>query len=293
MMPRPTFRAVAAATALVLAACAGTGDLEELQKTEATGSPFSMALTDEYRTFATREADVEYDWPDQKLFARKGLKAAKGEEPASEEVRDWGIDDAEAAAMQDARGRLVTALDGGGRANHPAEAAKAQARFDCWVEQQEEAWQTEDIAACKGEFETALAALDDVMTTAAAPEPEDTPLETAARPQPAPQSFRIQFEFDSAGLDAAAMTEIRNAAAASADYDGAVVTVVGYTDRAGDSAYNRTLSKARANAVAASLREGNIAGAVVVRFEGEANPEVATADGVKEPRNRRVTIEVR
>jgi len=292
-MPRPTFRVVAAATALVVAACAGTGDLEDLQKAEATGSPFSKALTEEYRTFATREADVEYDWPDQKLFARKGLEAAKGAEPAPEEVRDWRIDEAEIAAMQDARTRLVTALDGGGRANHPAEAAKAQARFDCWVEQQEEAWQAEDIAACKGDFETALAELDDVMMTAAAPEPEDTPLEPAARPEPAPQSFRVQFDFDSADLDAAALAEIRNAVSASSDYDGAVVTVIGYTDRAGDATYNQMLSKARADAVAAGLREERIAGAVVVRFEGEANPEVATADGVKEPRNRRVTIELR
>ncbi len=292
-MPHTFPRIFAVATALFVAACAGTGDLEELQKTEATGTPFSKALSDEYRTFATREADVEYDWLDQKLFALKGLKAAKGEEPPPEELREWGIDDAEVAEMQEARSRLVTALDGGGRMNHPAEAAKAQARFDCWVEQQEEAWQTDDIAACKGEFESALATLDDVMVTAATPEPEDQPLETASRPQPAAKAFRIQFEFDSADLDAAAIADIRNAVAASGDYDSAEVTVVGHTDRSGASTYNMSLSKARAEAVAARLRAANVAGTVVVRFEGEANPEVATADGVKEPRNRRVIIEVR
>jgi len=289
-MPRSLPRVVAAATALIATACAGTGDLEELQETEATGNAFSQALTDEYRTFATREADVEYDWPDQKLFARKGLQAAKGEDVPPEEVPAWDIDEAALADLEDARGRLIAALDAGGRANHPAEAATAQARFDCWVEQQEEAWQTDDIAACKAEFETALAALDDAMTVAEEPTPDETPLETAAQPDPEPRAFRIQFDFDSAVLDAAALEEIRNAAGAA---DGAEVTVVGYADRSGAADYNRTLSKARADAVAAQLRQLRPQGALTVRFEGEANPEVPTADGVKEPRNRRVTVEVR
>ncbi len=288
-MARSASRVVATATALLVVACAGTGDLEELQQTEATGSAFSKALTAEYTAFATREADVEYDWPDQKFFARKGLRAAKGEEPAPEEVRDWDIDEPEVSEIQDARTRLVTALDDGGRANHPAEAAKAQARFDCWVEQQEEAWQAADIAACKGEFETALAELDEVMTARAEPEP----LQPAARPEPAPQSFRIQFQFDSADLDAAALEKIGDVVAASAEYQDAVVTVVGFADRSGDAGYNQSLSKSRADAVAAKLSEAKIKGAVLVQFQGEANPEVPTADGVKEPRNRRVTIEVR
>lgn len=291
-MRRNTLRAVAVATAIGVAACSSTSDLEELQQAQATGSDFSKALTEEYRTFATREADVEYDWPDQQFFARKGLKAAAGEEPAPEEIRDWDIADPEVAEIEAGRQKLLAALDAGGRTNHPAEAARAQAKFDCWVEQQEEAWQTNDIAACKAGFETALAALDDVMAEKAPPAPE-MPLEPAARAEPDPQAFRIQFGFDSVDLDDAALSEIRKAVVAASDYDGAVVTVIGYTDRAGEAAYNEILSRSRAEAVAAKLRDERIAGALLIRFEGEANPEVPTPDGVREARNRRVTIEIR
>jgi outer membrane protein OmpA-like peptidoglycan-associated protein len=70
--------------------------------------------------------------------------------------------------------------------------------------------------------------------------------------------------------------------------------VNGYTDRSGAPQFNEALSIRRANAVAAELlRRGVPRNEIVTRGFGEANPLVPTADGVREPQNRRVEIILR
>jgi len=69
------------------------------------------------------------------------------------------------------------------------------------------------------------------------------------------------------------------------------MVVVGHTDTSGSDAYNDPLSRRRAEAVRDGLASAGVdTGAVEMDWKGKHDPEVATADGVKEPRNRRVTI---
>ena len=69
------------------------------------------------------------------------------------------------------------------------------------------------------------------------------------------------------------------------------IGVTGHTDRAGSDAYNMALSLRRANAVKDQLvREGIPAAGITVVGRGESQPLVPTADGVREPQNRRVEI---
>lgn len=64
-----------------------------------------------------------------------------------------------------------------------------------------------------------------------------------------------------------------------------------HADRSGPSAYNRRLSRLRAEVVAAELmRHGVRAEQITFRAFGEARPLVPTRDGVAEPQNRRVEI---
>lgn len=71
-------------------------------------------------------------------------------------------------------------------------------------------------------------------------------------------------------------------------------SIIGHSDRVGDNNTNKGISLARAESVANVLKSIGLAGNCLdVRYYGENDPVVATADEVAEPKNRRVEIEVR
>jgi len=103
----------------------------------------------------------------------------------------------------------------------------------------------------------------------------------------------VFFDFDSATPPADAQGTIQFVTnnAATCNWQG--VSVVGHADRSGSDAYNQRLSQQRADAVADLLAAGGIPrSALAVSAKGESQPRVPTADGVREPQNRRVEIAV-
>jgi opacity protein-like surface antigen len=119
------------------------------------------------------------------------------------------------------------------------------------------------------------------------------PAEAAPPPPPPPTtvSFMVFFDWDRSNLSAQALNTIRQAAAAYKTKGNARITATGHTDKSGPENYNMALSLRRANAVKDALvREGVPATAISVVGRGEAQPLVQTADGVREPQNRRVEI---
>ena len=71
------------------------------------------------------------------------------------------------------------------------------------------------------------------------------------------------------------------------------VIVVGHTDSSGSDAYNARLSERRAKAVADSLVGLGLGqDKLQVDWKGETQLAVPTGDGVKEPLNRRSTIDI-
>jgi outer membrane protein OmpA-like peptidoglycan-associated protein len=71
------------------------------------------------------------------------------------------------------------------------------------------------------------------------------------------------------------------------------VVVVGHTDTSGSAAYNVRLSERRAKAVADALVGGGVPQtALSVDWKGETQPAVDTGPNVKEPLNRRSTIDI-
>ena len=119
---------------------------------------------------------------------------------------------------------------------------------------------------------------------------------TAAPPPPAAppvqsNSFMVFFDWDRSNLSAQAMSTIQQAANAFKTRGNARITATGHADRSGPENYNMALSLRRANAVKDALvREGVPATAISVVGRGESQPLVQTADGVREPQNRRVEI---
>ena len=112
----------------------------------------------------------------------------------------------------------------------------------------------------------------------------------AATPVAAARTFLVFFDWSSADLTDRARQIIGEAATAR----GTGVTrieVSGFADRSGPAEYNMRLSVRRADAVAAELvRRGVPRNEIVTRGFGEENNLVPTADGVREPQNRRVEI---
>lgn len=128
-----------------------------------------------------------------------------------------------------------------------------------------------------------------------APPPAPPPAPTAAPPPPAPpgiqRSFLVFFDFDRSNITNEADRVIREAASNARRGSVSRINVTGHADRAGSDKYNFALSMRRADAVKAVLiREGIPANQIAIVARGEAQPLVPTADGVREPQNRRVEI---
>jgi outer membrane protein OmpA-like peptidoglycan-associated protein len=123
------------------------------------------------------------------------------------------------------------------------------------------------------------------------PEPTQAPPPPPPADAGSPSEFIIFFGHNKAELTPAAMDVIREAASAAKENGIANVKLIGHADRSGSDKYNQALSLRRANAVKGALvREGVSESTIAVDGRGESEPLVPTADGVREPQNRRVNI---
>ena len=124
------------------------------------------------------------------------------------------------------------------------------------------------------------------VTPAVAAPPAPPPAVVA----PSKQMFIVFFEFDKSSLTPDGRKVVDGAAAAFKRGKSGIA-IAGYTDLAGTQQYNLALSKRRADAVKTALiRDGVPALAIDESWHGKDNPRVPTADGVREPQNRRVEI---
>jgi OOP family OmpA-OmpF porin len=258
----------------LLAGCAS--NIKQMEEVQATGgTPFTQALTEEYRSFVAHEKD-ERDWTAADYFAIKGLAAAGGQVVLPEEVGDVGEHQ---HALTDGRARLMAALDGGARDSNPQVAARAQRAFDCWNhEAEEDNWYesiTDDhVKPCRDEFEAAMAQLQPPM-----------------QPSVNPNEYIVLFDFDKSNINKAGQAVLNQVLADAAKAGGVKISATGHADRSGSEDYNMALSLRRADSVREALIAAGVsADAITVAGRGESEPAVPTADGVKVQANRRVVI---
>jgi outer membrane protein OmpA-like peptidoglycan-associated protein len=110
---------------------------------------------------------------------------------------------------------------------------------------------------------------------------------------PKPKHFIIFFGFNKCNITAEADSVLSEAASAAKSGGSASVTIVGHTDTVGSTKYNQKLSECRANAAKSNLvGKGVPDGAISASGKGETELMVQTGDGVKEPQNRRATIDL-
>ena len=141
--------------------------------------------------------------------------------------------------------------------------------------------------------------------TTVATTPAPPPVVVPPPPPPAPvmKKYTLSaselFAFNSAKLGPNQPKLDEVAATMQANSEIASVTIVGYTDRIGSTAYNQKLSEQRANSVKAYLEGKGVSGGRLTAVgKGEADPVVECKDEKKRPAlikclepNRRVEIE--
>ncbi|HSM95812.1 MAG TPA: OmpA family protein [Rhizomicrobium sp.] len=286
-------RIAVVAAALALSACAGNGLLDDLDQAQPSGSDFSKELYKDYSYLAhsfgdegdsaSTAFDASSGAEDNSAmdvgdlvtaFAQKGLDAAQGQEVLPEPAPDGNAD---AATMRD---RLLKALEDG-RGKFPADAARAQVEYDCWIMDARVDGLRNASAQCRRGLDAALAQLEHELNPA-----------PPAPPAPPPATdYQVYFDLNSWDLKAEQLTTLQQAIATARAGGQSRITIVGHTDTSGSAFYNQHLSVKRANVVEEALVDmGARREAISVSGVGENDLAVQTGDGVKEPKNRRAVV---
>lgn len=264
-------RTILAGVALVAAGCTnipganlgGTFTTADFLSQDLPGGDFNAELAKQYQGLAAYNATKEVNWMDAAGYMdRSNAAAAGGVTPWDPSALGVGGD---AAAMYSE----VSANIASHAATNPAACAEAQAMWDHWLEGLYQApGGCIDVDEVKAKFDAAYAACVGVSG-----------------------DYIVYFGFDRSDLTSAAQGVIAEVVAALEGVATPIVSLVGHADTSGSAAYNVGLSQRRVNTVAAALQGAGVNMAGVTRAaRGESEPAVATGDGVREPRNRRVEI---
>jgi len=103
----------------------------------------------------------------------------------------------------------------------------------------------------------------------------------------------VFFDFDSYLLSEDSNDQIMDIISANQESDDFLFRIVGHADLSGGNNYNHSLSRKRARAVKNAIALQGISRANIdIVGMGEYRPIILTENGVREPRNRRVEIQI-
>lgn len=257
---------------LLLTACHGV-QLEKLDgmgHTQAT-NPYHTALFGEYLILSQGEYD-EGDYRDSDAFAIKAMASTHDGRVGPEPVSSRDIPSQYINELSTVNTALNTLLNEGGAQVAPIQMARAVSHYDCWLQEQEENIQADDIAKCRG---VTLTAIDDVLATL------NTPTAEA-------QTHIVFFRFNRADLTEGAPQIVEEVARMMNEQPAYTAYLYGHADAPGTQNYNQSLSERRVSMVAQTLKTYGIAtNRIVSQAFGETKPMV---DARKELKNRRVEI---
>jgi len=264
-----------------VAACAGTERQIAAKTQPPSGTGYNAEMSSGYFELTNLEYS-EGDYRASDHFAIKAMAAGRGEavEPDTIESRS-GVakNPAFAAELGAARQRLMAAKGKGGVKVAPNDMARAQVMFDCWIQEQDENRQPDDIKACRDGFNVAMGRVEAAMM----PKPVVMQM---------PGEYLVFFDWNKANVTPEAASILDSVVAAAKKMGDSKVVATGFTDTSGSAAYNMGLSVRRAESVKAVLvDEGIPAQNITTIGRGQEDPLVPTADGVREPQNRRVQIQ--
>lgn len=273
------------ASLMLLAACDSGGSLTELRHAQPATDPYQAALADNYAQLSAVKYAKE-EWATSQFFADKGLMANRGQQVDPEDPANWSIAPAVANTLNSSREKLIDAVEAN-RSTQPALTAQAVVAYDRWVEAVANNPSADEIDAAGAAFQSSLAKLTQVQ---AAQPGTNAPVSEPGVKQNKTTTI-LYFPFDSDHLGSTAKTAINKLSANIKAAGNVNVNINGHADRAGTEAYNQDLSERRAKFVERALKETGVPAGILHYFAfGESDPAVPTADGVREPKNRRVEI---
>ncbi|MDB5395184.1 MAG: hypothetical protein JWM91_2690 [Rhodospirillales bacterium] len=150
-------------------------------------------------------------------------------------------------------------------------------------------WRSDEYSAHQGMVKFTYRFGGDATDVCDCAAPIQVPV-VAATPS-VPKTYLVFFDFNKSDLTTQAITIVGQAATNAGPAKVTQLEVTGHTDTVGSDGYNMRLSRRRAESVAAELEKDGIPASEIAIFaKGKRDLLVPTADGVKEPQNRRVQI---
>ena len=136
-----------------------SGQLAGISPAAGDEMTFGQHLANEYYHLARYEQDKMYDYQAAKLYTRKAQQLSNGTMVSPSNVSDFKIKPEQREELSRAREQLIDALTIYNVPENRYNLAMAQSRYDCWLEQQEESHQDNEIITCRNEFRHAMASL--------------------------------------------------------------------------------------------------------------------------------------
>lgn len=228
-------------TAFVFLGITGCAEYQRqvLLHTDEKGTDFTKTLAKEYETLGNTEQHIMYDDVSADYYYRKAICAKSGNLVGPTPLEKWDLPADKICELSTARERLIRALNSGARDIAPKMTAYTQAHFDCWVEQQAERWQKDDIGLCRSEYYGGISEVELMFM--------------GGIDKVLPEHV-VYFDFNTSHIQREGMKVIDAVAAKATSKDHpSHILLVGRTDKIGDAKHNKNLSKHRALAVKKEL----------------------------------------
>ena len=274
--------------------------LKELDKYTFSENDIYDLISKEYKDFAKFELYEMHDELDANYFAFKSINTLKTKKITLENPLNWKIpNDSKEIAKKEYQ-KLKTLLSNNIIFKHPKITSNLVIGFDCWLEQLEENWQTEDIKNCKDKYTIAYNKLLNFINASTIVENEET-INTSSDLQlnekksnifqgKKEKTVIVYFNHDSYKLDIVQKNKLDDFIFNFLKKNKSPVIIYGHTDTKGSKNYNLELSKKRATYVYEYFKTMEVYNKLILKSYGENYPVVNTGDEVKEERNRRAEI---
>ena len=286
--------AAIALTASALTGCGlpGTFYAEQFSDEVISGQGFNAELAKAYQQRVNNTIEEDTNWILAGMYSDKGMSSHEGET-----VLPWdhtvyqeqptfraGVptDRASKYNLDGLRSQLMSALDNGGRTNNAYACAQAQVHYDWLVDETfqdtppAQMDEEDKIASDFARFLNDCGGVKQVKKVAPA----------------AATEWVIYFGWDKHNLTAEAQRVVDSVVATVNQMSRKALSVVGYTDTSGSSAYNNKLSQKRSMTVAKALASQGVS-KIQAAAVGETRLAKPTKDGMREPLNRRAIISLK